>query len=316
MMSGDKNFRPTDAIFGQDGALYISDWHNVIIGHMQHNVRDPNRDHKHGRVYRMVYTKKPLQKPVKIEGQPIPSLLNNLKHPVDSVRHRTRVELSERNSKDVIAATKKWMAQFDPKKSADAHHLLEALWLHQQHNSRDIKLLNDLLKSPEPHARVAAQTVQHHWFNADPAAGAGQAQEKVEEIVQKSGILSDTDALTTIRIATVVEKMRYDTPELTVKAGKKIQLTFANPDFMPHNIVLVNPGKADVVAMKAMTLGARGFEVGFVPESTDIIWSSKLLDHGKEQVIEFIAPTKPGDYPYVCTFPGHHLLMRGMLHVK
>ena len=44
-----------------DGALYISDWHNVIIGHMQHNIRDPKRDHNHGRVYRMIYTKKPLQ---------------------------------------------------------------------------------------------------------------------------------------------------------------------------------------------------------------------------------------------------------------
>ena len=38
LLSGDKNFRPTDAIFGQDGAFYVSDWQNVIIGHMQHNV--------------------------------------------------------------------------------------------------------------------------------------------------------------------------------------------------------------------------------------------------------------------------------------
>ncbi len=52
-MSGDKNFRPSDAIFAPDGSLYFSDWHNVIIGHMQHNVRDPNRDHTHGRIYRM-----------------------------------------------------------------------------------------------------------------------------------------------------------------------------------------------------------------------------------------------------------------------
>lgn len=316
MMSGDKNFRPTDAIFGADGALYVSDWHNAIIGHMQHNVRDPNRDHKHGRIYRLTAKGRPLQKPVKIDGQPIPALLNNLKHSVDGVRHRTRVELSERDSKQVIAATKKWAKQFDPKKTEDAHHLLEALWVHQQHNARDIKLLNLLLKSPEPHARQAAQTVQHHWYNADPAAGAGQEEEEVVEVVTKSGIISDTKDLTTIRIATVVEKMKYDTPELTVKAGKKIKLIFANPDFMPHNIVLVNPGKRDAIAMQAMTLGANGFAVGFVPDSPDVIWSSKLLDHGKEQEIEFTAPTKPGDYPYVCTFPGHHLLMRGMLHVK
>ena len=62
LMSGDKNFRPSDAIFAPDGSLYFSDWHNVIIGHMQHNVRDPNRDHAHGRIYRMTAIGRPLQK--------------------------------------------------------------------------------------------------------------------------------------------------------------------------------------------------------------------------------------------------------------
>ena len=315
MLSGDKNFRPTDAIFGEDGALYVSDWQNVIIGHMQHNVRDPNRDHKHGRIYRVSYTKKPAQKPVKIDGQSIEKLLDNLKHPVDGVRHRTRVELSERNSDDVIKATQQWMKQFNPKKKEDAHHLLEALWVHQQHNRRNGRLLNDMLKSPHPHARMAALTVQHHWYNADPAKGSQVIEEAEAEVTQKSGIISDTDNLTTIRINTVVEKMKYDTPNLTVKAGKKIKLIFANPDFMPHNIVLVNPGKADSVAMEAMKLGATGFDVGFVPKSVDVIWASKLIDHGAEQVIEFNAPTKLGDYPYVCTFPGHHIIMRGNMKV-
>jgi hypothetical protein len=144
MLSGDKNFRPTDAIFGEDGALYVSDWQNVIIGHMQHNVRDPNRDEKHGRIYRFTYKKKPLQKAVKIDGQPIEQLLANLKHPVDSVRHRTRVELSERDSSAVIKATQEWIKQFDPKNKEDAHHLLEALWVHQQHNYRNGRLLNHM----------------------------------------------------------------------------------------------------------------------------------------------------------------------------
>jgi azurin len=142
-----------------------------------------------------------------------------------------------------------------------------------------------------------------------------EEEEEVVEVLEKSGILSDTESLTTIRIATLVEKMKYDTPALSVKAGKKIKLIFVNPDFMPHNIVLVNPGKADKVAMEAMKLGANGFAVGFVPQSIDVIWASKLVDHGAEQVIEFNAPSKPGDYPYVCTFPGHHLIMRGNLKV-
>ncbi|MCA9067002.1 MAG: cytochrome C precursor, partial [Planctomycetaceae bacterium] len=129
------------------------------------------------------------------------------------------------------------------------------------------------------------------------------------------GILSDTPELTTIRIATVPEKMMYDVRELTVKPGKKVKLTFANYDFMPHNIMLVNPGKADEVGLAAVELGARGFDVGFIPESKEILWHSQLTDYGQEEVIEFTAPTVEGAYPYICSFPGHHRLMRGTLYV-
>ncbi len=315
LMSGDKNFRPSDAIFGADGALYVADWHNVIIGHMQHNVRDPNRDHEHGRIYRVTATGRPLQKPVAIASQPIPALLENLKHPTDSVRHRNRVELSARDTKEVIAATQKWIKQFDPTKKEDAHHLLEALWVYQQHNVRNVELLGQLLKSPEPHARIAAATVQHLWFNVEATQHGGVISGLEETATQKSGVLSDTPELTTIRIATVPERMMYDVKQLTVKPGKKVKLTFANQDFMPHNILLVKPGKANEVGEKAIALGAKGFEVGFVPESPDILWASKLIDNGQEQVIEFTAPKTEGAYPYLCSFPGHHLIMRGLLIV-
>ena len=165
--SGDKNFRPTDAIIGEDGALYVSDWQNVIIGHMQHNIRDPSRDHVHGRIVRLTVKGRPLQKPVKIHGQPIEALLENLKHPIDGVRHRTRVELSGRDSTEVIAATRKWMKDFNVDDEAEAHHVLEALWMHQQHNVRNEELLNKVLKSKVKHAVVAATTVKHFWHNVD-----------------------------------------------------------------------------------------------------------------------------------------------------
>lgn len=315
LMSGDKNFRPSDAIFAPDGSMYFCDWHNVIIGHMQHNVRDPNRDHAHGRIYRMTAVGRPLQKPVPIDGQPISALLDNLKSPVDGIRHRTRVELSERDSKEVIAATTDWLKQFDPQSKDDAHHLLEALWLHQQHNVKDFGLLEQVLNSPEPHARIAAKTVQHFWRNVEKTYRGGIIAGVELASSKKSGILSDTPELTTIRIGTVPEKMRYDMRELTVKPGKKVKLTFANYDFMPHNIMLVNPGKADEVGLAAINLGARGFDVGFVPESPDILWHSGLVDYAQEEVIEFTAPTEEGAYPYICSFPGHHRMMRGMLFV-
>ncbi len=60
---------------GPDGAIWFTDWQNPIIGHMQHNLRDPSRDQEHGRVYRVTYEGRPLNKPVTIAGEPIDKLL-------------------------------------------------------------------------------------------------------------------------------------------------------------------------------------------------------------------------------------------------
>ena len=64
MSSTDLNFRPSDIKIGPDGAIYFLDWHNPIIGHMQHNLRDPNRDRTHGRIYRITYEGRPLLKQI------------------------------------------------------------------------------------------------------------------------------------------------------------------------------------------------------------------------------------------------------------
>ncbi len=318
LFSADKNFRPTDAVFGEDGALYIADWHNIIIGHMQHNIRDPNRDHKHGRIYRMVSTERPLQEPVEIAGASLKHLMKNLEHPIDGVRHRTRVELSGRETESVIGAVNQWLAQFDPKRSEDVHHFLEGLWVHQQHNVLNDELLQIVLDSPEPHARNAAKTVEHLWYTVDTTGGEGLIVVKApkkEPAAPKSGVIADSSELTEVRIGTIVEKMQFDVTQFAVKAGKKVKLTFFNPDFMNHNLVMVQPGAADEVGLAALAMGAKGFETGYVPQSDKILFASKLLENKQEQVIEFVAPSEPGDYQFVCTFPGHHIMMRGIMQV-
>src|SRR5690606_4974036 len=60
LVSSDGNFRPADCSIGDDGAVYVADWANPLIGHMQHNVRDPSRDHAHGRIYRITVPGRPL----------------------------------------------------------------------------------------------------------------------------------------------------------------------------------------------------------------------------------------------------------------
>ena len=314
--SDDGNFRPTDAIFGDDGALYVADWHNVIIGHMQHNVRDPNRDKKHGRIYRMVYEKKPLQKSVKIDGLPLSQLLENFKHPDMYVRHRTRVEISERDTDTVVKATQKWVKQFDPAKAADGIPMLEALWVHQQHNIRNTDLLELVLKSADPHVVKGAETVKHWWGPADPAKGQQEIEEEEEMKTTPGGIESDTPQLTTVRVNTIVEKVSFDVKAFNLKAGKSVKLIFVNPDFMPHNFVITKPGKADSVAAAAIALGADGFKKQFLPDSEDILVATKLLEKGETQELEFNAPSEAGEYPFICTFPGHATIMRGVITVE
>jgi hypothetical protein len=167
-------------------ALYIADWQNVIIGHMQHNVRDPNRDHKHGRIYRMTATGRELQKPVAIDGQPIPALLENLKHPADSVRHRTRIELSERRDRRSHRRHQGMDEAVRPHEERRRAPPSRSPLAHQQHNVRDTALLAKLQTSPELHARNAANVVQHLWFNVEASTKggviAGEAEEKSAEV--------------------------------------------------------------------------------------------------------------------------------------
>jgi glucose/arabinose dehydrogenase/lysophospholipase L1-like esterase len=161
--SDDPNFRPCDVKVGPDGAIYFVDWHNPIVGHMQHNLRDPSRDHVHGRVYRITYDGRPLQKPVAVDGLPIEKLLDLLKDSDDGLRSRARAELTERDSDKVIAAANKWLAALDKKDPDYEHQVLEALWLHQSHNVVDEALLKQVLRSPDFRARAAATNVLCYW---------------------------------------------------------------------------------------------------------------------------------------------------------
>jgi len=163
LQSSDENFRPVDAEVGPDGALYFLDWHNPIIGHMQHNLRDTSRDHEHGRIYRVTYPGRPLVQPAKIDGQPIPALLELLKEPEDRVRYRAKIELSERDTKEVLTALQAWIGKLDPKAAQYEHQMMEALWVQQWHNRVDDGLLRKMLRSSEPWARAAATRVLCYW---------------------------------------------------------------------------------------------------------------------------------------------------------
>lgn len=119
----------------------------------------------------------------------------------------------------------------------------------------------------------------------------------------------------TIRLGTN-PGLRFDLETIEVEAGSKIEMVFNNNDDMQHNVVFVQPGTADEVGEEAMLLGLRGGEMNYVPDNDNVLYYTSVLGPGSSETIYFTAPGTPGDYTFVCTFPGHHIVMRGTFVVR
>ena len=155
----DRNFRPVDMEFAPDGSLYLVDWHNILIGHMQHNARDPLRDHVHGRIYRITYPSRPLVTPAKIAGASIETLLDNLTLPEYRTRYRTRRELRGRPPGEVRPKLDQWLRALAKDDPQYEHHQLEGLWVSWGLNKVDQVLLKQLLHAKDYRVRAAAVEV-------------------------------------------------------------------------------------------------------------------------------------------------------------
>ncbi len=117
-----------------------------------------------------------------------------------------------------------------------------------------------------------------------------------------------------IEIASVGNLMAFDKKTLTVPAGALVHLTFKNSgtqDVMQHNWVLVKPGKEASVAAAGL---ARAVTTGYVVPGPDVLAYTAMTKPGGTAETTFTAP-EAGTYPYICTFPGHYIMMKGVLTV-
>lgn len=361
----------------------------------------------------------------------------------DRLRYRTRTQLRQLPAETVIPALQKWIAALDVNDKDYEQYRLEALWVYQQFNLPNEKLLNELLKSKDQHVRTAATRVLFYWRDAfknteerlirlsqdssatvrlqsivslshfnteqalnalletttqpvdyyidyalkqsfrhlrpvwmalfkkdrnflanDPAKAAyllGSLSNEKELAVPgfitddpawpKYGykVLTDNDynelkdviavatfrkslqapaeetktavisipGKTVIRLTAVPARMAFDKTSFTVAAGSEIALIFENTDGMPHNVVIVKPGSSEKVGHAAEAMAARkdGYEKSFVPEIAEVLFATPLVNSGKNFRLDFKAPDKPGEYPFICSFPGHWQTMKGVIKV-
>jgi putative heme-binding domain-containing protein len=140
-----------------------------------------------------------------------------------------------------------------------------------------------------------------------PATRGGEVRKTLESM-----------GIRTVTIRTEPYSMKYDRVHVVVKAGQPLEITLENPDTWSHNLVIVAPGalrEIGVLASRMTTESATWKGLRFVPESPNVLFATQMVHTLQSDTITVIAPDIPGEYPYVCTFPGHWASMNGTLHV-
>lgn len=148
---------------------------------------------------------------------------------------------------------------------------------------------------------------------ATPAAGTSSAAPTTEPAV---AVKYDGPALE-IEVLPDPVNLLFKTTEFKAKAGQPVKVKFRNASLMMHNFVLIKPGSFDAMVAEAdkIMTDPKGMEKGYIPQSPLVIAHTKLVQPNQEDSVEFTLPSK-GEYPYVCTFPGHVRIMKGRVLVE
>jgi azurin len=121
-----------------------------------------------------------------------------------------------------------------------------------------------------------------------------------------------------ITLGVVSGQMKFSQETISARPGQRVEITLNNTDDMPHNVVIFKRGViSDYEKELFGSLNEPNAQLrGFVPDSSNVLVASRLLNAGESTVVTFDAPTEPGEYPFVCSFPGHWATMRGVLRIE
>ncbi len=207
LTTSDTTFRPVAQQIGPDGALYVLDYYNPIVGHTTYSFRDPRHIKTHGRIWRVTAKDRPLAWQPKIRGESVKTQLDLLKNR-DNYRWRyfARRELQQRDPAEVLPVLKEWIAA-----TSDEHDLTEALWISQGLDHYDLDLLRRMLKAESHDARTAAVRVLRYWQEQMPA---GESLALLDAAV--------TDPSQRVRLEGLIASGFHEQPAKAIEVAAKV----------------------------------------------------------------------------------------------
>ncbi len=145
--------------------------------------------------------------------------------------------------------------------------------------------------------------------------------ERLERVLRAWKVIAAEEAgkdVQVVKIKAIREAMKYDLKEFKVKAGKPVEIIFENPDAMQHNLVIGAQKSMEKIGLAAdkMITDEKGAEKNYVPEIPEVLFATPLVNPDQSYRLRFTAPEKTGDYPFICTFPGHWRIMFGTMKVE
>jgi len=204
-------FRPVDVRMGPDGAIFVADWYNPIIGHYQASYRHPDRDKEHGRIWRVTWKEGIPVQPAKLVDATIPQLLDQLDSPERWAWYQAKRLLFDRNTDELIPALDSWLAG----QKDNEYRRLHALSLYEAHESPRPYLLKELLRSGDARVRSYATRTLSTWARENHISGA------LDLLATQ---ISDPDA--TVRLEAIVAAAYLPDPKAATVAARALDYDF------------------------------------------------------------------------------------------
>jgi putative heme-binding domain-containing protein len=176
---------------------------------------------------------------------------------------------------------------------------------------------------------LESRLLRRHWEHdpASPVPGLLKKASRTLQIAEPKPTAAERSfdqqpGVSEVQVSCEPERMLFTNRQFTVAPGQPVKLLFTNPDATDHNLVIVKPGALAEVGMAAndMAKDPKNATGDFVPDTKRdlIIAATPMVGPTRKSlvhVLRFTAPTEPGVYPYVCTFPGHWIVMNGQMVV-